>query len=255
MGKRKREREGDEKKRRKRRRAERDVAGPASTKKQTQQAKNSKSKPGKEMQAGEAKPGKKAKAGKARRQVEGRAVAEQVTLRGMSEIRRFFRTNETPVWFVSATPFNLLGIDRWVRNFSFLNYYDSFDGAHPHVFVPRHVSPPLFESIEEICNYLLAHKDVIDHVRSRGGGKALFLMFDEETERLAEEAGLEVAFPPAKLRTRLDSKIVTTQLGDEAGVPSVPNTLGRASSYDELLTLAGTRGIGTDLVVQTPYGD
>ena len=91
MGKRKREREGDEKKRRKRRRAERDVAGPASTKKQTQQAKNSKSKPGKEMQAGEAKPGKKAKAGKARRQVEGRAVAEQVTLRGMSEIRRFFR--------------------------------------------------------------------------------------------------------------------------------------------------------------------
>ena len=181
--------------------------------------------------------------------------SRRTPLRGISEIRRFFRTNETPIWFVSATPFNLLGIDRWVRNFSYLNYYDSFDGAHPNVFVPSHAAPPTFDSIEEICNYLLGHKEVIDHVAAGGGGKAVFLMFDEETERLAAEAGLEVAFPPAALRNRLDSKIVTTQLGDEAGVPSVPNILGRASSYDELLGLAAERGIGTDLVVQTPYGD
>ena len=58
-------------------------------------------------------------------------------LRGISEIRRFFRMTDTPVYFVSATAFNLLGIDRWVRNFRFLNYYDSFDGHHPNVFVPR----------------------------------------------------------------------------------------------------------------------
>jgi len=38
-------------------------------------------------------------------------------------------------------------------------------------------------------------------------------------------------------------------------VPSVPNMLGRARSYDELLALAQTGGIGSDLVVQTPYGD
>ncbi len=60
-------------------------------------------------------------------------------------------------------------------------------------------------------------------------------MFDEETERLAEEAGLELAFPSAALRTRLDSKIETTRLADEAGVPSVPNVLGRADSYGDLL--------------------
>ncbi len=176
-------------------------------------------------------------------------------LRGISEIRRFFRTNETPIWFVSATPFNLLGIDRWVRNFAYLNYYDSFDGLHPHVFVPKQVAPPTFDSIEEICNYLLAHKEVIDHVAAHGPGKAVFLMFDEETERLAAAAGLEVAFPSAALRNRLDSKIVTTQLGNEAGVPSVPNILGRAATYDELLAVAASRGIGSDLVVQTPYGD
>src|SRR6185369_709614 len=41
-------------------------------------------------------------------------------IRGVSEIRHFFRTNVTPVYFVGATPFNLLGLDRWVRNFHYV---------------------------------------------------------------------------------------------------------------------------------------
>ena len=80
-------------------------------------------------------------------------------------------------------------------------------------------------------------------------------MFDDETERLAEEAGLDVAFPPAALRRRLDSKIETTRLADEASVPSVPNVMGRADSYGDVLKLALGAGLGQDLVVQTPYGD
>ena len=80
-------------------------------------------------------------------------------------------------------------------------------------------------------------------------------MFDEETETLAAELGLDVAFPPAALRHRLDSKIETTRLANEAGVPSVPNVMGRASSYREVLDLAAGAGLGTDLVIQTPYGD
>jgi biotin carboxylase len=181
---------------------------------------------------------------------------ETIPLRGIPELRRFFRTNEVPVYFVSATAFNLLGIDRWVRNFRFLNYYDSFDGRHPNVFVPHERAPRSFGSIEEICNYLLAHKEVADFVRHRGErGRVAFLMFDEETEGLARDLGLQVAFPPAALRHRLDSKIETTRLGDEAGVPSVPNTMGRASTYPELIDLASSAGLGDDLVVQTPYGD
>ena len=177
-------------------------------------------------------------------------------LRGVPAIRHFFRTNETPIYFVSATAFNLLGIDRWVRNLRFINYYDSFDGTHPNVFVPSEREPRAFESIEEICNYLLGHKEVVDYVAHRGdGGKVVFLMFDEETEALATELGLEVAFPPAELRHRMDSKIETTRLGNEAGVPSVPNTMGRATSYREVLDLAASAGLGDDLVVQTPYGD
>jgi hypothetical protein len=197
-------------------------------------------------------------------------VTTSAPLRGVPEIRRFFRTNEIPVYFVSATAFNLLGIDRWVRNFRFVNYYDSFDGHHPHVFVPSERERRPFTSIEEIVNYLLGHKEVVDWIggrKARGagagsagsagspGGKAAFLMFDEETETLAQELGLDVAFPSAALRHRLDSKIVTTRLGNEAGVPSVPNVLGRARTYRELVELADGAGLGRDLVVQTPYGD
>jgi biotin carboxylase len=183
-------------------------------------------------------------------------MSDVPVLRGISEIRSFFRQNDTPVYFLSATAFNLLGIDRWVRNFTFVNWYDSFDGTHPKVFVPQERGATEFESIEEIVNHLLGHKEVSDLLASRGGtGKACFLMFDEETEENLAALGLDLAFPSAALRTRLDSKIVTTQLGNEAGVPSVPNALGHGSDYPALMALAASAGLGTDLVVQTPYGD
>ena len=57
-------------------------------------------------------------------------------LRTISEIRSFFRTNARPIFFVGPTAFNLLGIDRWVRNLRYLVYYDSWDGAHRRVFTP-----------------------------------------------------------------------------------------------------------------------
>ena len=60
-------------------------------------------------------------------------------------------------------------------------------------------------------------------------------MFDDETEQLCEEVGVDIALPPYALRTRLDSKIETTRLGNEAGVASAPNTMGRATSYAELI--------------------
>jgi hypothetical protein len=36
----------------------------------------------------------------------------QRPLKGIAEIRHFFRTNTTPIFFLGATPFNLLGLDR-----------------------------------------------------------------------------------------------------------------------------------------------
>ncbi len=177
-------------------------------------------------------------------------------LRGVSDLRGVFRTNGRPIFFVSPVAFNLLGIDRWVRNFFYVNYFDSFDGHHPRVFVPTRLPHRSFESIEDVCNYLLEHHEALDFFRAHGTEPlAVLVFFDEESERLAGAAGLRIALPPAELRHRLDSKIETTRLGDEAGVPSVPNVLGRASSHQQLLALADTADLGEDLVVQTAYGD
>jgi biotin carboxylase len=124
------------------------------------------------------------------------------------------------------------------------------------VFVPADRSRRDFSSIEDINNHLLRDPEVREWIRSHGpGGKVAFVMFDEETEALAAELGLEIVHPAAALRERLDSKIVTTRLGNDAGVPSVPNVLGHAASYEALLALAAAGDLGTDLVVQTPYGD
>jgi biotin carboxylase len=176
-------------------------------------------------------------------------------LDGVSEIRSFFRTNQTPVYFISPTPFNLLGMDRWVRNFQYISYYDCFNGRHPRVFVPTECEQRAWQSMEEMNRYLLGHPEVYAFVIPRGPGKAVFVMFDEEAEVLAAQLRLAVAHPADALRRRLDSKIVTTRIGNEAGVPSVPNVLGYAATYEALLALAESAGLGDDLVVQMAYGD
>ena len=73
---------------------------------------------------------------------------------------------------------------------------------------------------------------------------------------LAAEAGLEVIHPSAKLRGRLDSKIVTTKIGNTRARPQRAqrarlcrgSTTTSESSPDDA-------GLGDQLVVQTPYGD
>ena len=67
------------------------------------------------------------------------------TLRTVSDIRRFFHRNERPIYFISATNFNLLGIDEWVRNFKYVSYLDCYDGRHPNVFVPNEAPHAEFE--------------------------------------------------------------------------------------------------------------
>jgi len=177
-------------------------------------------------------------------------------LKNISEIRRFFHRNEHPIYFVSATNFNLLGIDEWVRNFKYINYIDCYDGKHPNVLCPSEQPHHEFQSIEDINNYLLQHKEVVDYMKGRGGKpKIVFLMFDEETEKLAREIGAEVWFPKAKLREQCDNKIETVRIGNKAGVPSVPNALSKVESYKHLQEICEEAGLGNDLVLQSAFGD
>ena len=106
-------------------------------------------------------------------------------LKGVHDIRRFFYKNETPIYFISATNFNLLGADEWIKGFRFICYIECFDGLHPNVFSPTEEVPhDEFEGIEDINNYLLQHPEVQNFlaVRKKDGdtGKAMFLMFDEK---------------------------------------------------------------------------
>ena len=186
--------------------------------------------------------------------VDTRGSQNMKKLRNISEIRRYFHRNETPIYFISATNFNLLGISEWVRNFRYINYIDCFDGRHPNVRIPQEQPHREFEGIEDINNYLLEHKEVIDYIEHRGsGGKAVFLMFDQETERLCKERGLDIWFPPAELRQRMDDKIETVRIGNSANVPSVPNVLAKVESYEQLREIS--KELGQHLVLQSAFGD
>ena len=44
-------------------------------------------------------------------------------LRGLSDILTYFRRNETPIFFVSPTSFNLLGLEKFVNRFFHINYF------------------------------------------------------------------------------------------------------------------------------------
>lgn len=187
------------------------------------------------------------------------APAAPGVLRNISDVRHFFRTNRVPIYLVGASPFNLLGLDRWVRNFSYITYYDGWDGAHPRVFTPAYKPYEEFSTGEEINNWLLKNPEVRARM-TRGlppgvRPKVVMVFFNEETEDICRELGYDLILPSAKLRDRLDSKIVTTELGNAAGVANVPNILTRVSTYDELRSSADESGLGDSLVVQTAYGD
>src|SRR5262247_2607103 len=174
----------------------------------------------------------------------------------ISDLRLFFHRNERPIYFISATNFNLAGMDERVQHFKHICYLDCFDGRHPNVFTPSKQAHGEFESIEDINNYLLEHKEVIDYIKGRGGKPvAVFLMFDERTEELCRELGMDIWFPSAELRTRCDNKMETVRIGNKAGVPSVPNALSRVESYEHLRSICVDAGIGHDIVIQTAFGD
>ncbi len=187
-----------------------------------------------------------------------KAAKDSKVLNGVSDIRRYFYKNEVPIYFISATNFNLLGADEWIRGFRFICHIECFDGLHPNVFSPKQEIPhDEFESIEDINNYLLQHPEVQDFIRRRSkdgeAGKAMFLMFDETSEKLAQKLGLEIMFPSARMRNDMDNKVNTNRIAEKADVPCVPNVLTAVEDYKHLLRVAAD--LGDDLVIQTPFGD
>lgn len=186
--------------------------------------------------------------------------APKKILGSMEEIRRHFAESDIPYYFISATNFNLMGMHVWVRGWQNINLVDCFDGGHPRVLMVADDHSRVFESIEDINLYLInspqasalfaAHGD-----RREASGRAIFLFFNEQIETVCQTLNLEIILPRNLLVREIDSKIVTTEIGNLAGVASVPNVLARVGSFADLQLLAMNAGLGERWVVQTAYGD
>lgn len=116
-----------------------------------------------------------------------------------------------------------------------------------------------FQSGEEVNHWLLRNEEVRAYIAAKTPAgvrpKVAMVFVDEETEKICDEAGYDLILPPASLRHRLDSKLETTRMANEAGVPSVPNLMGNVRDRKGLCALAKQAGLGDDLVIQSAYGD
>ncbi len=181
-------------------------------------------------------------------------------LRSTADIRQFFAENSVPYYFISATNFNLMGIADWVRGWQNINLVDCYDGHHPHVLVVDDDHSRIFESIEDINLYLLNSPAVkallnAEKTPAQARSRVIFLLFNEHIEAACQSRQIDIALPKNAMVKAVDSKLTTTELGNQAGVFSVPNVLAKISSYANLQQLAKQADLGQRWVVQTAYGD
>ncbi len=170
----------------------------------------------------------------------------------MEQLRALLLQNTTPIYFMDWCVFSALGMEDYIGNFHFICATDTFNGQHPNVFVPKNFDYDHSLSSKETLNSLLRHEEVRDFIKSRGNGKVMFWLFDEESERLAKELDLEVCLPPVVLRRHWDNKANTNRLAEKAGVPCVPNVLSTVKDYAHLRSVSAN--LGEQLVVQSPFG-
>lgn len=182
------------------------------------------------------------------------------TLRSIEDIKNYFSTRDRSCYFISASNFNMMGMHEWVRGWQNINLLDCFDGTHPQVRVVQDDHTRCFEGIEDVNHYLVLNpgvQEVLKKKKTKAAAKkqVLFLFFDDYLEEVCADFKVEIALPKNRLVREVDSKIVTTEIGNQAGVHSVPNVLAKVSSYAELEGLAEQAGLGPRWVVQTAYGD
>lgn len=170
----------------------------------------------------------------------------------LQHLRDVMLQNTTPIYFIDWCLFTALGMEEHVGNIEFICAIDTFYGKHPNIFVPKTFQYDHAIKSEQILNSLLKNEEVRAHIRSRGAGKLLTWLLDEETEVLAAELGLEICLPTVQLRTHWDNKVNTNRLAEKAGVPCVPYILAPIENYAQLLHISAH--LGKNLVVQMPHG-
>lgn len=133
-------------------------------------------------------------------------------LRGVAAVREALRASTTPVFFVGATPFNLLGLDRWVGRLGFISLIDPFDGAHPAVFAPSEQPSDALTSGVAVTNHLLRHPEVQAHLALQDGTPAITTVYaDAETEQLCADLGYRLLVPSVADRERLEALVAPVE--------------------------------------------
>ena len=174
-------------------------------------------------------------------------------------LRDFLSTSPEPVFYVSRSATNLLGLERFVPHFYFITFEDSWSGRHPANFTPQRMPLRKPRGNVGMVNWLLSNPEVSAFIAAKTPAGAtpniVIASFDEESEALCAERGYRLLMPPYSLRSHIDSKVTTTQIGNEAGIASAPNILTSVVDYSDLVSQARDAGLGTDLVIQMPMGD
>ncbi len=143
-------------------------------------------------------------------------------------------------------------MEEYIGNLHFICAIDTFKGLHQQIFVPQSFEYDHSLTSEQTLNALLSNAEVREYVRSKGGGKLLLWLLDEETERLAAELNLEICLPSFALRKHWDNKANTNRLAELAGVPCIPYVLSPLQDYAQLRQISAH--LGEQLVVQMPHG-
>lgn len=60
-------------------------------------------------------------------------------------------------------------------------------------------------------------------------GRVVFLFFDEETERLCKKLDLEICFPSARVRAKIDDKMMTARIGNKLVVQTAHGDSGHTT--------------------------
>ena len=147
-------------------------------------------------------------------------------------------------------------IDRWLRNFFYVNWFDSFEGTHPRVFVPQDRPYRSSSRWRTSATTSSRHEEVLERIERGGpGGKAVFVMFDAETERPPRPPGSR---SPTRRPSCATGSTRRSSRRSSATRPACRARRTRSAARrptTELTALAESAGLGDDLVVQTPYGD
>ena len=85
----------------------------------------------------------------------------------IEQAQAYFQKQNDSFYFVSASNFNLMSIHNWVNNWFNVNVIDCYHGKNSSVLLPEYSSAPLFENIEQINEFLLGNKQIVEHIKEQ----------------------------------------------------------------------------------------